>query len=115
MHEAKAGKLPRMRTDQYELKKVLAGSKDKMDITINDTSKKAEEILINGYRAMSAEKKMKQVSILAMTVQRMALTRIRAHYGAMREKSEKLRLAALWIPRETMIKLLNWDPEIEGY
>lgn len=86
-----------------------------MEIAINDTSKKAEQILIDGYRAMSAEKKMQQVSILTMTVQRMALTRIRTQYGDMSEKIEKLRLAALWIPRETMIKLFNWDPEIEGY
>lgn len=86
-----------------------------MDLKINDTSKKAEQILIDGYRSMSAEKKMQQVSILTMTVQRMALTRIRAQYGEMSDKIEKLRLAALWIPRETMIKLFNWDPEIEGY
>lgn len=86
-----------------------------MDISINDTSKEAEQILIDGYRTMSAEKKLQQVSILTITVQRMALARIRAQYGEMSEKIEKLRLAALWIPRETMIKLFNWDPEIQGY
>jgi cell division protein YceG involved in septum cleavage len=86
-----------------------------MNKLINDTSKEAEQILIEGYRSMSAAKKLQQVSILTMTVQRMALTRIRAQYGDMSEKIEKVRLAALWIPRETMIKWFNWDPEIQGY
>ena len=82
---------------------------------LSDTSKEAEQILIEGYRSMSATKKLQQVSALTMAVQRMALARIRTQYGAMNENIEKLRLAALWIPRETMIKLFNWDPEIQGY
>jgi hypothetical protein len=82
---------------------------------LNDTSKEAERILIDGYSAMSAEKKLQQVSVLTLMVQRLALARIRSQYGAMGETVEKLRLAALWIPRETMIKLFSWDPEIQGY
>jgi hypothetical protein len=82
---------------------------------LNDTSKEAERIIIDGYSAMSAEKKLQQVSLLTLMVQRMALARIRSQYGAMSETVEKLRLAALWIPRETMIKLFSWDPEIQGY
>lgn len=82
---------------------------------LNDTSKEAERILIDGYSAMSAEKKLQQVSVLTLMVQRLALARIRSQYGPMSETVEKLRLAALWIPRETMIKLFSWDPEIQGY
>jgi hypothetical protein len=82
---------------------------------LSDTSKEAEQILIEGYRSMSATKKLQQVSVLTLMVQRLALARIRAQYGPMNEDVEKLRLAALWIPRETMIKLFGWDPEIKGY
>lgn len=81
----------------------------------SDTSKEAEQFLIEGYRSMSAAQKLQQVSMLTRAIQRMALARIRAQYGAMSENVEKLRLAALWIPRETMIKLFDWDPEIQGY
>ena len=85
------------------------------NMELNDTSKETERILIEGYRSMSAEKKLQQVSVLTIMVQRMALARLRSQYGEMSENVEKLRLAALWIPRETMKKLFNWDPEIQGY
>jgi hypothetical protein len=81
----------------------------------NDTSEYAEKILIEGYRAMPAQKKLEQVAALTQMVQKMALVRIRSQYGNVSEKELRLRLASLWLPRETMIKLFNWDPEIEGY
>ena len=82
---------------------------------LSDTSKEAERILIEGYRSMPPERKLQQVSALTQMVQRMALTRLRRQYGAMTEHEERLRLAALWLPRETMIRLFNWDPEEKGY
>jgi len=84
-------------------------------ISTNDTSSFAEKILIEGYRNMSSELKLKQVTILTQTVQRMALTRLRAQYPLMDVREEKLRLAALWLPRETMIKFFDWDPDKKGY
>jgi hypothetical protein len=81
----------------------------------NDTSPAMEKILIEGYRSMSPERKLRQVTALTQMVQRLALTRIREQYGAMTEKEEKLRLAALWLPREDMIRWFGWDPEIKGY
>jgi hypothetical protein len=83
--------------------------------TMNDTSPKAEEILIRGYRDMPAWKKLRQVSQLTMAVQQLALTRIRSQYPNCGEREEKLRLAALWLPRETMIRLFAWDPLVKGY
>lgn len=86
-----------------------------MENTINDTSEAAEKILIEGYRNMPAHKKLEQVSALTQMVQKMALARIRSQYGNVSEQELRLRLAALWLPRETMIKLFNWDPEVKGY
>lgn len=82
---------------------------------MNDTSLFAENKMIEGYRAMSPERKLQQVTALTQFAQRMALTRIRAQYGEMNEKEERLRLAALWLPREIMIKLFGWDPVEKGY
>jgi hypothetical protein len=82
---------------------------------ITDTSETAEKILIEGYRNMPANKKLAQVAALTQMVQKMALSRIRLQYGDVSERELRLRLAALWLPRETMIELFNWDPEIEGY
>ena len=64
---------------------------------------------------MSAEKKLRQVTALTQTVQKMALTRLRLQYPGMSKREEKLRLAALWLPRETMIAKFGWDPVKEGY
>lgn len=81
----------------------------------NDTSPEAERILIEGYRSMPAWRKLRQVTALTQTAQRMALTRLREQYGPMSEREERLRLAALWLPRETMVRLFCWDPEEKGY
>ena len=81
---------------------------------MNDTSSWAEKILIEGYRSMPPAKKLQQVSALTQAARRMALTRLRETYGVMSEREEKIRLAALWLPRETMIKLFDWDPREKG-
>jgi hypothetical protein len=84
-------------------------------ISHNDTSPFAEKILIDGYRKMSPERKLKQVTILTQTIQRMALARLQKQYPEMTHQEQKLRLASLWLPRETMIKLFDWDPKEMGY
>lgn len=80
-----------------------------------DTSLSAEQILIEGYRNMKPELKLKQVTILTQTIQRMALARLQKQYPAMTHQEQKLRLASLWLPRETMISLFDWDPKEKGY
>lgn len=82
---------------------------------IKDTSKNAEKILIEGYAKMPAWKKLRQVTALTQTVQKLALSRIKEQYGDCSEYEQKLRLASLWIPRDKMIKYFNWDPEEKGY
>jgi hypothetical protein len=82
---------------------------------LNDTSPAAERIILEGYRSMPGYRKLRQVTALTQLAQRMALTRIREQYRPASEKEERLRLAALWLPRETMIRLFNWDPEEKGY
>ncbi|MFP4027836.1 MAG: hypothetical protein ACLFWL_08605 [Candidatus Brocadiia bacterium] len=82
---------------------------------LRDTSPEARKVLIEGYRRMSPAEKMQQVSELSKAIRQAALMRIRRQYGEMSEREEKLRLASLWIDRETMIRAFGWDPEEEGY
>ncbi len=82
---------------------------------ISDTSKTTENILIEGYRKMAVSKKMRQVSLLTQAVQKMAQSRLRQQYPRMSRREEKLRLASLWLPKETMVASFNWDPDREGY
>jgi hypothetical protein len=82
---------------------------------ISDTPPHIQEILIAGYRRMSPEKKLKRVSELTKAVQQLALARIRQQYGMLSEQEQRLRLASLWLDRETMIQVFNWDPSMNGY
>jgi N-glycosylase/DNA lyase len=74
-----------------------------------------QEILIEGYRRMSPQQKLKRVTEMTKAVQQLALARIQQQYGPCSEREQRLRLAALWLDRETMIRVFDWDPEVEGY
>jgi hypothetical protein len=80
-----------------------------------DTPPDIQKILIAGYRLMSPQQKLKRVDELTKGVQQLALARIRQQYGDIPEREQQLRLASLWLERETMIKVFNWDPAVEGY
>lgn len=81
-----------------------------------DTSPEAEEVLLEGYRRMSAEEKLQRLVDLHRVTRRLALARIREWYGPnLSDQEEQLRLAALRLDRKTMMDLFGWDPEVEGY
>jgi len=86
-----------------------------MNSKVHDTPPNIQKILIEGYRKMSPQQKLKQADQLTITVQQMALARIKKQYGDIPEREQRLRLAALWLDRETMIRVFDWDPEKEGY
>ena len=82
---------------------------------MKNTSLNTEKILVEGYRKMPPWEKMKRVTELNKAVQQLALSRIKKQYGDIPEQEKKLRLASLWLDRETMIRIFNWDPHKEGY
>ncbi len=81
----------------------------------SDTPPHIEKIVIEGYRRMTPMQKLKRVTELTKAVQQLALARIRRKYGELPEREQQLRLASLWLDRETMLRVFNWDPEAEGY
>jgi hypothetical protein len=81
-----------------------------------DTSPEAERVLIRGYRRMSPLRKLERVAAMNRALDRLAEARIRATYGPdLTEREVRLRLAALRLDRETMIRVFEWDPEERGY
>lgn len=80
-----------------------------------DTHPDSQKRLIEGYRKMSPEQKLRRVNELTIAVQQLALARIRKQYSDCSEREQRLRLAALWLDRETMIKVFQWDPREKGY
>jgi hypothetical protein len=82
---------------------------------IHDTPAYVQRLLIAGYRNMTPQQKLQRVSELNKAVQQLALARIREQYGDISEREQRLRLAALWLNRETMIRVFDWDPQKTGY
>jgi hypothetical protein len=83
---------------------------------IDDTSPEAERVLVAGYRRMSPAEKLQQVVQLNRALDQLAEVRIRETYGAdIPQREVDLRLAALRLDRQTMIRVFDWDPEEQGY
>ncbi len=82
---------------------------------MKDTPALIEKKVIEGYRKMTSWEKMKRVNELNKAVQQLALSRIRKQYGEISEQEQKLRLASLWMDRNTMIRVFDWDPKEKGY
>lgn len=72
--------------------------------------------MLEGLRSMTPAEKLRRVVELNRAVETMAAIRIRRQYGPDLPDDElRLRLAALRLPRQTMIDLFDWDPEQKGY
>ena len=82
---------------------------------IKDTHPAARRVIVEGYRRMSPAEKIRCVDEMTKTVQQMALARIRRQYPNSSKREQQLRLASLWLDRETMIKAFEWDPEMEDH
>jgi hypothetical protein len=81
-----------------------------------DTPPEIEEIVVERYRRMTPFERLMQVWELNRAAQQMAALRIQAKYGPdLSERELRLRLAALWLDRETMIEAFGWDPKVKGY
>jgi len=64
---------------------------------------------------MTPAQKMQCVTELNQAVQQLALARILKEYGPLSEREQRLRLAALWLDQDTMIRVFNWDSLKERY
>lgn len=81
----------------------------------SDTAPEVEELLVEAYRRMSPKEKVARVADLNRTVRALALAGIRDRYGeGLSPEEERLRLAALTLDRDTMIRAFGWDPAEHG-
>ncbi len=81
----------------------------------SDTSPEAERIIIEGYRRMTPTQKLQRVESLNRALVLLQKARIRADYGDIPDEEMRMRLGALRLGRETMIKVFGWDPEEKGW
>jgi hypothetical protein len=88
---------------------------DVMRSLASDTPPEVEAILVAGYRAMSPSQKLRRVVELNGAIEALARARLRRQYGALDERTVRMRIAALRYPRELMIAAFGWDAQREGY
>ncbi|MBI1850680.1 MAG: hypothetical protein HYR85_10090 [Planctomycetes bacterium] len=80
-----------------------------------DTSPQIDRILMEGYRRMTLTEKARRLGDLCEAVDEFGRIGIRQRYPNASAREVELRLAALRLDRETMIKAFAWDPEKMGY
>ena len=80
-----------------------------------DTSPEVEQIMIEGYRKMSAARKLQTMQDLINAADLLALADIRRKHPKADQREMMLRLASRRIEPELMRKAFGWDPEVEGY
>ena len=71
-------------------------------------------MLVAGYRRMNAAEKLRRVQALNETALQFAAARLRQEHPGIDERELRLRLAARWLDRATMIRAFGWDPELHG-
>ncbi len=82
---------------------------------VDDTAPEVRAMQIEACRRMTPAEKLARVMDLNRAVESLALARIRSQYGPdLSEREERLRLASLYLPRETMVEVFGWDPDVHG-
>jgi predicted Fe-S protein YdhL (DUF1289 family) len=80
-----------------------------------DTSREAEERQIVHWRALPDSEKARVLSEMTRAAQQLARAGVKARHPEATEDEVRLRVLALRLDRETMLKFFGWDPEREGY
>lgn len=80
-----------------------------------DTSPEVERIMIEGYRKMSAARKLEIMQDLINAACLLALGDIKRTHPKADQHEIMLRLASRRIEPELMRKAFGWNPEVEGY
>ena len=81
----------------------------------NDTDPKIERFLIKAYQQMTSNQKAEKIAQLSQACSDLAIAGICDRYPEADEREIRLRLGALRLDRQTMIKAFGWDPHKEGY
>jgi hypothetical protein len=80
-----------------------------------DTDPAVEERQLEAWRCMTPAQKLRIVGELVRASEELALAGIKLRHPDATGRELELRLAALRLDRDTMIRWFGWDPEREGY
>lgn len=84
-------------------------------MSLSDTNKKTEEMIVAGFRKMPAWKKLELLSQMTDMCRQLALAGLRSRHPGESQTWLKCHLAARILDRLSVVKAYGWDPETEGY
>jgi hypothetical protein len=80
-----------------------------------DTAFDVEQLLVEAYRRMPPWEKARRVGEMVQTLETLALAGIADRHPQATPQERRLRLAALRLDRDTMVRAFGWDPAVHGY
>lgn len=81
-----------------------------------DTPPEVEEVLVRRLREIGPRARLQAAFDLNRSLEALALLGIRGRHGEdLGVREERLRLFALRLDRDDMVRAFGWDPEKEGY
>jgi len=81
----------------------------------NDTDKKVQTLLIEGYRRMSEAERLRKVCELNRLLVKLMEAEVRQRHPNADEREIRLRVASRWLPPELMQKAFGWNPKERGF
>lgn len=82
---------------------------------LQDTSPEIDSVLIELRRQMPLWRRAHQLSQLILAHRALILADLRQRHPHADAEELRKRMAARILPREMVISIFGWDPEIEGY
>jgi len=82
---------------------------------LNDTDKKVQALLIEGYKRMSEAERLQKVCELNLLLVKLMEAEVRQRYPNADEREIRLRVASRWLPPELMQKAFGWNPKERGF
>lgn len=80
----------------------------------NDTDRKVQAFLIEGWRMSEAERLQKVFELNRLLVKLME-AEVRHRHPNADEREIRLRVASRWLPPELMQKAFGWNPKERGF
>ena len=82
---------------------------------LNDTDKKVQALLIEGYKRMSEAERLQKVCELNRLLVKLMEAEVRQRYPDADEREIRLRVASRWLPPELMRKAFGWNSKERGF
>jgi hypothetical protein len=80
-----------------------------------DTQDDVRALVVNRWRSMSPRERLDEVAALNRSCEQLAEAGVRSRHPRASADEVRLRVLALRLGRETMLRVYGWDPAVQGW